>query len=220
MILVQNVSVRAGAFGLDGVSFAVPSGQHAVLMGRTGSGKTTLLEAICGLRRVVAGRVRLWGREVTDLTPGERNVGLVPQEAALFNHLTVREHLSFGLDVRRWSAPAIRDRVDELAGWLRLDRLLDRRPPGLSGGETQRVALGRALAFGPQVLCLDEPLSALDQETRDEVKRLLQVVRERSGATILHVTHSQADARDLADCVFVLRDGRCVPDGLPAALAT
>lgn len=213
MIQLDQVSIRAGAFGLDALSFVVPAGQHAVLMGRTGSGKTTVLEAICGLRRVTGGRILLWGNDVTDLPPGERNIGLVPQEAALFEHLTVRDHLGFGLAVRHWTPNAIRERVEELARWLGLERILDRRPPGLSGGEAQRVALGRALAFRPRVLCLDEPLSALDEETRAEVKQLLQTVREKSGATILHVTHNQADARELADCVLVLRSGRCVAAG-------
>ncbi|MBM3881806.1 MAG: ATP-binding cassette domain-containing protein [Verrucomicrobia bacterium] len=211
MIQVDRLGVRAGRFELAGVSFAVPAGQHACLMGRTGSGKTTLLEAICGLRAVTGGQVRLDGREVVHLAPGDRGIGLVPQDRALFEHLTVREHLAFALAVRRWSAPAVRERVEELAHWLQLDHLLDRRPAGLSGGEAQRVALGRALAFRPTILCLDEPLSALDDDMRAEVREVLRSVRHHARVTILHVTHNLADARDLADQILVLRGAQVVP---------
>lgn len=212
MIQLDQITVRAGAFALHDVSLRIAPGQHAVLMGRTGTGKTTLLEAICGLRRVTAGRILLEGREVTNAPPGLRGIGFVPQDGALFQHLTVRDNLAFGLQVRRWSSPAIQQRVGELSGWLGLGGILDRRPAGLSGGEAQRVALGRAVAFHPQVLCLDEPLSALDEETRDEVKTVLQALRARTGVTIVHVTHSRADARDLADQVLVLREGRIVTE--------
>ncbi|MBL9166575.1 MAG: ATP-binding cassette domain-containing protein [Verrucomicrobiales bacterium] len=211
MIDVERLSVTAGQFGLQNISFRVAAGQHAVLMGRTGAGKTTLMEAICGLRPTVGGSVRLRGRDVTREAPGARGIGLVPQDGALFPHLSVREHLSFALALRRWDPRRIEERTAELAEWLRLGNLLDRHPQGLSGGEIQRVALGRALSFHPEVLCLDEPLSALDEETREEMCQLLQSVRKLSGVTILHVTHSLSEARRLADCVLNLRDGQVIP---------
>lgn len=208
MIALELVTVRAGGFSLRDVSLTVPTGAYGVLMGRTGSGKTTLLEAICGLREVTAGRIRLGEAEVTALPPAARGVGFVPQDGALFQHLTVREHLEFSLGVRRWPPGRIQDRVGELAGWLGLEPLLDRRPAGLSGGETQRVALGRALAFQPTTLCLDEPLSALDDESRAEICSVLETVCARTGVTVLHITHNAAEAARLADCLLQLKDGR------------
>lgn len=207
MIGVEGLAIRAGAFALDGVTFEIPAGGYGVLMGRTGCGKTTVLEAICGLRRVAAGRVLLAGRDVTSLGPADRGIGYVPQDRALFQTMTVREHLAFGPTVRRWQREAVERRVQELAELLGLARLLDRRPAGLSGGESQRVALGRALAARPQILCLDEPLTALDDDTRDEMIALLQAVRKHTGVTALHVTHSREEARRLADRLFLLREG-------------
>jgi molybdate/tungstate transport system ATP-binding protein len=207
MIAVQNLTVRSGGFRLEGVSFAVAAGEYAVLMGKTGSGKTTLLEAVCGLKPVASGSIHLLDLDVTNLHPAERGVGYVPQDLALFQTMTVRDHLAFALEVRRWDRQAVARRVGELAGLLGLERLLHRRPQGLSGGESQRVALGRALSFRPRVLLLDEPLSALDDETRAEMYELLRTVRRQTGVTTLHVTHSLGEARQLADRVFLLKDG-------------
>jgi ABC-type sugar transport system ATPase subunit len=207
MIAVEDLSVRAGAFALEHVSLCVPSGEYAVLMGRTGSGKTTLLEAVAGLKPVHAGRVFLVGHDVTRLKPAERGVGYLPQDLALFPTLTVRDHLAFALEIRGWERDKIERRVGELADLLGIGRLLHRRPAGLSGGESQRVALGRALSFHPRVLLLDEPLSALDDETRQEMYALLRSVQRQTGVTALHVTHNGGEARQLADRLFVLRDG-------------
>lgn len=214
MIVVENLNVRAGSFRLEGISFALPAGRHGMLMGRTGSGKTTLLEALCGLKPVQGGSVRLGHRDVTALKPAARGIGYVPQDGALFPSMTVAEHLGFALSVRGQPPATVRKRVAELAGWLGLEPLLARRPQGLSGGEAQRVALGRALAGEPAVLCLDEPLSALDDDTREDMAALLQSVRARTGVTILHITHSLAEARRLGDCLFHLRDGRVVEGDL------
>ncbi len=208
MITVKQLSLRQGAFRLDDVSFAVPAGRYAVLMGRTGTGKTTVLEAIAGLRRIRSGRVWLADRDVTREKPGARNIGYVPQDGALFTSMTVRDNLGFALAIRRWPREKIDARVRELADLLGIAHLLERRATGLSGGEAQRVALGRALAAHPPVLLLDEPLSALDEDTRNEMYALLRSVRERTGVTALHVTHSATDADRLADVVFRLRDGK------------
>ena len=207
MIALSAVTIRQGGFCLHDVSLEVPAGQYAVLMGKTGSGKTTILEAICGLRPLAAGRIRLMDRDVTRLKPGARGVGYVPQDAGLFSRLTVREHLAFALVIRRWSQAAIRQRVAELAQLLRIEHLLERRPHGLSGGEAQRVALGRAMAMRPGVLLLDEPLGALDEDTRQEMYDLLRRVRRQSTVTVLHVTHNRSEADRLADRLFRLSDG-------------
>lgn len=207
MIRVEHLSVAVGVFTIADLSFDVATGKYAVLMGKTGSGKTTLVEAICGLRRVRSGRIVLLDREVTHLKAADRGVGYVPQDLALFPTMTVREHLSFALQVRRQSSQ-VADRVAELSRLLRIEHLLERKPHGLSGGESQRVALGRALSFHPRILLLDEPLSALDQETREEMYQMLGEVQRKTRVTTLHITHSPAEARQLADQLLILKDGK------------
>jgi molybdate/tungstate transport system ATP-binding protein len=215
MIALRKLCLRAGAFALRDVSFTVDTGQYAVLMGKTGSGKTTVLEAICGLKAVESGSISLLGRDVTRLGPAERGVGYVPQDLALFPTFRVRDHLAFALTVRGRSRAEIERRVAELAGLLGIGHLLERRPAGLSGGEAQRVALGRALAFHPSVLLLDEPLSALDDDTRSDMVSLLRAVQRLTGVTTLHVTHSLGEAKKLADRLLVLKNG-CIEE-VPAA---
>lgn len=211
MIEVDGLGVTQGAFRLEGVALRVPTGQYGVLMGKTGSGKTTVLEAIAGLRPIRAGRVTLGTRDVTRLPPAERNVGYVPQDGALFGHRTVRGNLAFALELRGTPRAEIDGRVRELAGWLGIDALLDRKPLGLSGGEAQRVALGRALAFAPPVLLLDEPLSSLDEDTRAQLVEWLQNLRARRAVTVLHITHARTEADALGDVRLRMENGRVVP---------
>ncbi len=210
MIAVEGLGIRQGAFALEGVSFAVPTGSYAVLLGPTGCGKTSLLEVLAGIRRAYAGAVLLRGHEATDLPPAARNVGYVPQDAAMFRTMTVRENLGFALTLRRIARPAIAARVEELAGWLDLESILDRRAVGLSGGEAQRVALGRALAFRPDILLLDEPLNAVDEETRSRLLDVLEDLRRSRAVTVVHVTHTRAEAERLADVLLELVGGRVV----------
>ena len=209
MIAVENLSLRVGGFCLDAINFSIDSGQYGILMGRTGCGKTTLLEAICGLRPVVGGAIRLDGHDVVGRKPAERNIGYVPQDRALFSTMTVRDHLAFSMRIRRAPADVIAERVDEMADLLGIAGLLERRPLGLSGGEAQRVVLGRALASHPGILCLDEPLSAVDDATRYELYDLLESLQDRTSVTILHVTHSREEARRLGDRVLRMEAG-CV----------
>jgi ABC-type sugar transport system ATPase subunit len=213
MIELQRVSLRAGNFALHDISLRIESGEYAVLMGRTGRGKTTLLEAVCGLRKVESGRILLHGDDVTDWSPADRQIGYVPQDLALFPTLTVRQHLEFAVRLRKSPPAVIRERVDEMSALLGITPLLERHVQGLSGGESQRVALGRALSFHPAVLLLDEPLSALDDATRGEMYALLRSIRERTGVTVLHVTHSRQEAAALADRLLLLEDGRIREDG-------
>lgn len=210
MIELRDVSVQSGGFRLLGISATIPHGAYGVLMGRTGSGKTTLLEAVCGLKKVLAGSIRLDEREVANLHPAERGIGFVPQDGALFLSMTVEGHLRFALELRKWPSAEIDARVIELAKLLQLDALLNRRPHGLSGGERQRVALGRALSFRPSILCLDEPLSALDDDTRHSMIILLKKVQQETGVTTLHVTHSREEARQLGDCRLRIDEGRLI----------
>lgn len=210
MIHIDNIGVQVGDFRLQNISLTIPTGSYGILMGNTGCGKTTLLETICGLQKVASGRIELMGVDVTHAKPAERNIGYIPQDAALFTHMTVAHQLGFALRVRNWSKPAIAKRVDELAEMLAIGHLLQRRPQGLSGGEVQRVALGRALAFKPSVLCLDEPLSALDAATRVNICDTLRTIKEETGVTCLHITHDMNEAERLADCIVEMKDGTIV----------
>ncbi|MEJ7594432.1 MAG: ATP-binding cassette domain-containing protein [Planctomycetaceae bacterium] len=216
MIHLENICISTGNFRLTNVSLAIPSGACGVLMGRTGSGKTTILECILGLRPVTSGSIRIGETDVTLFNPAVRGIGYVPQDVALFSRMTVRDHLAFALEIRRAAKKQIAERVEELSSLLGITHLLNRRPAGLSGGEAQRVALGRALSFRPHVLCLDEPLSALDSDTREEMCELLENVRRQTHVTTLHVTHNLNEAERLADCLFRIEDGKVVSIGTPA----
>jgi len=207
-IRFDRISWSVGAFRLEEVCFAVPAGSYGVLMGRTGCGKTTLLETLCGLRQPSAGRVLIGGRDVTGLPPGERGIGYVPQDGAMFPTLTVRDQIGFALTIRKRPAAEVAARVKELSDHLGVAHLLERLPQNLSGGERQRVALGRALAAKPSVLLLDEPLSALDEELRDDLAALLKRVQRDLGVTALHITHSRREAAQLADVQFRMEAGQ------------
>ena len=211
MIELQKVSWKIDEFSLSGVDCVVGDGDYAVLMGPTGCGKTTVLEIICGLRRPTAGRVVVAGQDVPTRLPGDRHIGYVPQDGALFPTMTVREQIAFGLMVRRRPKDKIREVVSLLADDLGISGLLERDIKGLSGGERQRVALGRALAVEPRVLLLDEPISALDEDMRDEMMSLLKSIQQKHAVTVLHVTHSSREAERLADRVLQMEDGVILP---------
>ena len=208
MIQLRDISITAGDFRLSKINFTIPAGKYGVLMGRTGSGKTTVLEAIAGLSNVTAGHIILGDTDVTHLRPSQRNLGYVPQDGALFDTMSVKEHLSFALTIRKITKKEIERRVEELATLLEITDLLERSPVKLSGGERQRVALGRALSFQPTTLLLDEPLSALDETTHDQICGLLSTIQQHTGVTVLHITHSMSEANRLADCLLRIEEGQ------------
>ena len=206
-----------GEFRLDDVSLRVEEGEYFAVLGPTGAGKTVLLECIAGLVRPESGDVWIGGKRVTDWPPERRRVGYLPQDYALFPHLSVRENLVFGLKVRRRKDEAVAA-IRELPGILGIEHLLDRDPSTLSGGEKQRVALGRALATEPAVMLLDEPLSALDEATRDTIGGELRRIHDRMGITTIHICHNFDETLRLADRMALVRDGCVVQTGAPMEL--
>jgi ABC-type sugar transport system ATPase subunit len=208
VIRIQNIKLVQGDFRLENISLQIEKGEYVVLMGKTGCGKTSLLEALCGLRSVSDGTIEIERRDVTHLKPAERAIGYVPQDGAVFDTMTVAENIGFALKIRKWPKAKIKQRVEELSGILGIGHLLERKPEGMSGGEKQRVALGRALSFYPEILCLDEPMSALDEPTRLEMYELIKKLKEEFNITALHISHSSHEAEMLADRVVVLEDGK------------
>jgi ABC-type Fe3+/spermidine/putrescine transport system ATPase subunit len=204
MLRVERLSIRLGEFDLRDISLEVREGEYFVLLGPTGTGKTVLVECIAGLHRPKSGRIVLDGRDITDLPPEERGIGYVPQDYALFPNLTAFENIAFGLRVRKFPEAMVRRKVQELAEWLGITYLLHRLPLTLSGGEKQRVALARALAVEPKVLLLDEPLAAVDEQTRERLCRELKAIQRQTGATFVHVSHNFEETLAVADRIGVM----------------
>ncbi len=210
---LEELQVAAGKFRLGPISLALGEGEYLIVLGPSGAGKTVTLETVAGLRMPSDGRVRVAGRDVTRAAPEARRVGMLFQDSLLFPHLSVRQNLAYGAH-RQGHARAHAESA-RLAALLRIEPLMDRRPRGLSGGERQRVALGRALASGPEVLLLDEPMAALDPNSREELRRTLLDLHRELGTATLHVTHSFAEALALGDRVAVLIGGRLHQVGPP-----
>lgn len=210
MIEVEALAARAGAFALRDVTFSLPHGAWGIVLGSAGSGKTTLLETIAGVRPAASGRVRLRGADVTQTAPERRGVGIVYQHALLFPHLTVEQNVCYGT---RDSHHAV-----ALARRLGAGPLLPRGVRELSGGERQIVALARALAPGPDILLLDEPLAAVDPRGRTRLRRELRALQRELSLTVLHVTHDFGEAGTLGDLAILLDGGRMVQAAAPEQL--
>ncbi|WP_433270291.1 ABC transporter ATP-binding protein [Actinosynnema sp. CS-041913] len=212
---LRAVTVHFGrTVALHGLDLAVAPGETLALLGPSGSGKSTALKAVAGFLRPTAGRVLLGGRDVTDLPPNRRGLGVVVQSYALFPHMKVSDNVAFGLRARRMPRRLAAERVDEVLSLVGMAGFRDRYPRQLSGGQQQRVAIARALAIRPPVLLLDEPLSALDAALREEmVAELLRLRSELPDTAIVYVTHDQGEALALADRIAVLRDARLVEVG-------
>lgn len=218
-ILIKNVSKQFGNFqALDRVSLEIKEGSLVALLGPSGSGKSTLLRAIAGLEKPDIGSVIINGQDTTDLDVGKRNIGFVFQHYALFKHMTIRQNIAFGLQIRKYSRAVMKNRVEELLELIQLQGLGDRYPAQLSGGQRQRVALARALAVRPQVMLLDEPFGALDAKVRKELRTWLRGLHEDVHVTSVFVTHDQEEAMDVADEIVVMNQGRIEQVGTPAEI--
>jgi putative spermidine/putrescine transport system ATP-binding protein len=218
-VALEGVTKRYGAtVALDQVSLEVHPGELVALLGGSGCGKTTLLRVVAGLADPDAGRIRIGDTDVTRTPTRHRPIGMVFQHYALFPNMTVAENVAFPLTVRRVARSQISRRVDELLDLVELDGLAGRYPNQLSGGQQQRVALARALAPEPEVLLLDEPLSALDAVIRVSLRDEIRRVQQRVGITTLFVTHDQSEAMALADRVGVMAHGVIEEIAPPAAI--
>ena len=218
-IQLVDVAKRWGdTTALEEIQLNIESGSFCVLLGPSGCGKSTTLRIIAGLETASSGKVLIDGRDVTDLPPAQRNIAMVFQNYALFPHLSVADNITFGLSVRKTPAGETATRLAQTAELLGLGKLLDRKPSQLSGGQQQRVALARALVAQAKVCLMDEPLSNLDAQLRQEMRTELRQLQQRLGLTVVYVTHDQAEAMSMADQVVLLNRGRIEQAATPRAL--
>jgi multiple sugar transport system ATP-binding protein len=208
-VYLENIARRFNtAIAIEDISFEVPDGQFWVLVGPSGCGKSTILRTIAGLETATSGNLYIGDRLVNQVPARQRDVAMVFQNYALYPHMTVAENLAFGLRMRQADPKTIRARIETVAQALNIHHLLERKPRQLSGGQQQRVALGRAIARQPQVFLLDEPLSNLDAQLRDDTRAELKQLHQRLGITSIYVTHDQVEAMTLADQIVVLNQGK------------
>jgi len=218
-IVIQDVSKKFGSFqAVDRVSLEIKSGSLVALLGPSGSGKSTLLRLISGLETPDLGKILITGEDATDRSVQARNIGFVFQHYALFKHMTVRQNIAFGLEIRKATATKVKKRVEELLDLVQLAGLGDRYPSQLSGGQRQRVALARALAVEPNVLLLDEPFGALDAKVRKDLRAWLRRLHDEVHVTTVFVTHDQEEAMEVSDEIVVMNKGKVEQVGTPAEI--
>lgn len=213
MLAVKDLTLHAGAFQVDGVSFEVAQGSCHILLGPTGSGKTLILESVAGLRRTRAGRICLVEQDITFTVPEQRNIAYLPQDLALFPTMTVKDNIGYSLRIKGSGKREKDAKIMSLASSLGIGGLLDRKIHNLSGGEKQRVALARALAAGSNLILLDEPLSSLHINLRREIWYLLQAIRKEHKLTFLMVTHDLDEALFLGDTISIIHAGLLLQTG-------
>ena len=212
MIRIESLSKTWGDFSLKNICLEVKEEEYFIVLGPTGSGKTLLLELIAGFYYPDKGRIFLKDIDITHLPPKDRGIGFVYQDYMLFPNMNVRDNIAYGIKVKGLEKEVVK-KVEKLANLLGISYLLDRYPSNLSGGEAQRVAIARALAIEPDVLLLDEPLSALDPNLRLEIRKELRKIHKKMRTTTIHVTHSRVDAMMLGDKIAVMNEGEIIQVG-------
>jgi len=212
MIRIESLSKTWGDFSLKNICLEVREGEYFIVLGPTGSGKTLLLELIAGFYYPDKGRIFLKDIDITHLPPKDRGIGFVYQDYMLFPNMNVRDNIAYGIRAKGLEKEVVK-KVEKLANLLGISYLLDRYPSNLSGGEAQRVAIARALAIEPDVLLLDEPLSALDPNLRLEIRKELRKIHKKMRTTTIHVTHSREDAMMLGDKIAVMNEGKIIQVG-------
>ncbi len=212
-LTIENFSITLGDFKAENLNLKVDEGEYCIIIGPTGAGKTILLETIAGIHRLRTGKIYLHGRDITNIPPELRGIGIVYQDYMLFPHMTIGENIAFGLKHRGVSKTEREEKTVEIAGKLGISHLLGRYPQTLSGGEKQRAAIARAVILKPKVLLLDEPLSALDNTTRENLRTELKKLHKEMHTTIIHITHHFEDIYSLADRVVVMKEGSIIQCG-------
>ena len=219
LVRIEGVSKHfADTVAVDNLTLDIAQGEFVTFLGPSGCGKSTTLRILGGFEQPTSGRVILDGVDVTSQPPEKRQVNMVFQDYALFPHMTVRQNISFGLELKGMGKASIRNRLEEIMTFLELDGFGDRYPGQLSGGQRQRVALARALAPDPSLLLLDEPLGALDAKLRGQVQQELKSIQRRTNKTFFFVTHDQEEALTMSDRIVVMNKGQVEQDGTPEQL--
>lgn len=213
---IQHIQKQFDAFtALNDISFTVQKNEFVCLLGPSGCGKTTLLRILAGLEEPTGGSIAVNGKDITALSPGKRNLGMVFQSYALFPNLTALENIEYGLKTKRYSKAEVKEMVIEALELVDLLNVKDKYPAQMSGGQQQRVALARALALSPDILLLDEPLSALDAKVREKLRREMRELQEKVGVTTIMVTHDQEEALTMADKIVVMNHAEIMQIGTP-----
>lgn len=214
MIEVESLGYTAGRFSLRDISFSVAPGETLIMLGPTGAGKTVLLELIAGFRTPKTGAISFEGKDMTNLPPERRHVGIVYQDYMLFPHLNVHDNIAYGLRAAgKMRSKEIESKVSLIASQLKITHLIERRTARLSGGEQQRIALARALVTEPKLLLLDEPFGAVDPNTKEKLMRELSKTLDAWNIPVLYVTHDQIEAVEMADRMAVMNEGRIIQMG-------
>ena len=209
MVKLENITYKAGQFTLGPINLELPKGSYTALLGPSGSGKSVMLELIAGLRFPEKGKILIDGGDMTNTPARKRPVGMLFQDYALFPHMTVEENIGFPLSISGADKAAVAKETGRIASLFKIEGLLKRAIKDLSGGEKQRCALARAMAHQPSVLLLDEPLSALDEELREEAVKTLAILK-KEGQTVLHVTHNRGETDGLATSSLHIRGGKII----------
>ena len=209
MVILENIIYKAGQFTLGPINLELPKGSYTALLGPSGSGKSVMLELIAGLRFPEKGKILIDGGDMTNTPARKRPVGMLFQDYALFPHMTVEENIGFPLSISGADKAAVAKETGRIAFLFKIEGLLKRAIKDLSGGEKQRCALARAMAHQPSVLLLDEPLSALDEELREEAVKTLAILK-KEGQTVLHVTHNRGETDGLATSSLHIRGGKII----------
>ena len=219
-IKIENLSVifEDGTVAADNVNITISEKEFLVLVGPSGCGKSTILRSVVGLQNINSGKIYIDNKDVTPLSPRDRDIAMIFQSYALYPHMTVRENLSIPLKLKKTPKDEIIIKINEISSMLSIDNLLDRYPRALSGGQKQRVAMGRALIRKPRIFLMDEPLSNLDAQLRVEMRSQISILQKKLGVTTIYVTHDQVEAMTMGDRVAIINDGKLVQIDKPSNL--
>jgi len=219
-IKIENLSVifDDGTVAADDINLSIKEKEFLVLVGPSGCGKSTILRSVVGLQNITNGQIFIENKDITKLSPRDRDIAMIFQSYALYPHMTVYENLSIPLKLKKVPKDEIKLKIDEIANMLSIERLLKRYPRALSGGQKQRVAMGRALIRKPKVFLMDEPLSNLDAQLRVEMRSQISILQKDLGVTTIYVTHDQVEAMTMGDRVAIINDGKLIQVDSPSNL--